>query len=322
MYPLRFRPIFRQYLWGGRRLNTVLGKSLGEGDDFAESWELVDHGEDQSVVEFGDLAGMTLHELVTSHGEALFGRHHPQKQFPLLFKFLDAQKQLSVQVHPDDARGAMLDPPDLGKTEAWVILDAEPDSVIYAGLKRGFDRDALAREVDRQTTELCLHQIHPKPCDCIFLPAGAVHAIGAGLVVAEIQQASDTTYRVYDWNRVGKDGKQRELHIEQALEAIDYERGPIHPQVPTATEDPQCEELVSCEKFVLRRWQVNEPVTLGAGNQASILAVLCGSVDVEGDPADQPLGKGNTMLIPATTGAVTLTPSGNESTTLLQMYLP
>lgn len=320
MYPLRFFPVFRQYLWGGRRLGTVLGKSLGEGDDYAESWEIVDHGADQSVVASGELAGQTLGDLVANRGELILGRHFPQSRFPLLFKFLDAQQQLSVQVHPDDSRAALLQPPDLGKTEAWVILAAEPDSIIYAGLKSGFDRTALAREVENRTTELCLHAIHPRPGDCIFLPAGTVHAIGAGLLVAEIQQASDTTYRLYDWNRVGKDGKQRELHIAQALEAIDYGCGPLNPQVPQPTNHADCEQLVSCDKFVMNRWQSSQPLDLTLDNRMQIVAVIDGAMEVADDPLDQPCQLGQTILIPAACSDVRLQPQG--SVTILQIYLP
>ena len=153
-----------------------------------------------------------------------------------MFKFLDAQKTLSVQVHPNDDQAARLDPPDLGKTEAWVVLAAEPGSRIYAGLKRGFDRHALEREVHRGTCELCLHSFEPQPGDCVFIPAGTVHALGAGLVVAEIQQASDTTFRLFDWNRVDRDGKPRPLHIRESLDTINYLRGQVQPQTPAATE--------------------------------------------------------------------------------------
>ncbi len=146
--PLRFRPILRDYLWGGRRL-AELGKSIGSGERTAESWEIVDHGRDQSIVADGPFAGESLHTLVNEQGAALFGRHQPGRQFPLLFKFLDCQQTLSVQVHPNDAQAAKLQPPDLGKTEAWVILAAEPGSKLYAGLKRGIDRQMLAREVAR-----------------------------------------------------------------------------------------------------------------------------------------------------------------------------
>ena len=320
MYPLRFRPLFRRYLWGGRRLQTVLHKDLGPGDDYAESWEIVDRGVDQSQVMYGPLAGMTLHELIETRGPELLGESHLQPSFPLLFKFLDANDRLSVQVHPDDALAARLDPPDLGKTEAWVVMAAEPGSVIYAGLKRGFDREALAREVVRGTTHLCLHTIEPQVGDCIFLPAGVVHAIGAGLVIAEIQQASDTTYRLFDWNRVGKDGQPRPLHIDAALAAIDYQYGPVSVQVPRPTEDPRCELLVACDKFVLRRWQAVDSVTIPTRGRSQLLAMLAGSARLAGDPSELPLSVGQTALIPASCEGVQLQPDTHAH--WLQIDLP
>ena len=319
-YPLRFHPLLKRYLWGGRRLHSELGKPLGEGDDYAESWEVCDRPSDQSVVAAGPLAGRTLGELVAVRGGELLGRHAPQPRFPLLFKFLDAQKTLSVQVHPDDDRAARLSPPDLGKTEAWVILAAQPGSLIYAGLKRGFDRHALERELARGACELCLHRFEPRPGDCVFLPAGVVHAIGAGLLVAEIQQASDTTYRLFDWNRVGADGKPRALHLDEALEAIDYRYGPAHPQRPEPTERPNVSRLVACDKFILDRWQLNEPQTAGGDDRCHLLAVVSGEVRVEGEPGGRPLPAGSTVLLPAALGKITLTPGDNA--VVLDAYLP
>jgi mannose-6-phosphate isomerase len=309
LYPLRFEPVFRRYLWGGRRLQTVLNKPIGDGEDYAESWEVVDHGDDQSVVQAGWLTGHTLSDIVSEHNEALFGRHAGLPQFPLLFKFLDCHRNLSVQVHPDDEAAAKLDPPDLGKTEAWVIMHAEPGSRVYAGLKRGFDRAALQREVNRGTTELCLHSFGPKAGDCIFIPAGTVHALGEGLLVAEIQQASDTTYRLFDWNRVDSEGKARQLHVQAGLEAIDYEAGPVLPQAPEPTDEPEVERLVDCDKFVLDRWRLNVSRSLQTGDCFQLLAVLEGELLVSGDDAQSPLRKGQTMLIPASVSPVTLTPS-------------
>ncbi|HVX61356.1 MAG TPA: type I phosphomannose isomerase catalytic subunit [Pirellulales bacterium] len=321
LYPLRFEPIFKRYLWGGRRLASALGKLIGDGGDYAESWEICDREAERSVVAEGPLAGITLSELMSTHGKALLGRHAPQPRFPLLFKFLDAQKTLSVQVHPDNHRAARLDPPDFGKTEAWVVLDADPGSLIYAGLKRGFDRAALERELARGTCELCLHQFQPQPGDCIFLPAGVVHAIGAGLLIAEIQQASDVTYRLYDWNRVGADGKPRQLHLEQALEAIDYAYGPAHPQQPQATERAHVSRLVDCDEFVLDRWQFDQPQPAGGDERCHFLAVLSGEISVAGDPANRPLGKGATVLIPAALGPVLVAPTTGRAV-VLDAYLP
>ncbi|MEQ8788125.1 MAG: class I mannose-6-phosphate isomerase [Pirellulaceae bacterium] len=319
LYPLRFRPIYRRYLWGGRRLASLLGKPLPAGDDYAESWEVVDHGDDQSIVAAGPLEGAALGELVASHGEELLGRHHPQNRFPLLLKFLDAQRNLSVQVHPNDEQAARLDPPDLGKTEAWVVLHAEPGSMIYAGLKRGFDRHALEREVMRGTVELCLHKFEARVGDCVFIPAGTVHALGEGLVIAEIQQASDTTFRLHDWNRVGPDGQPRPLHIVESLEVIDYERGPVDPQTPEPTGASGVERLVACDKFVLDRYHLAAAANLGGDDRFHLLAVIEGSVAVEGDPCDAPLRRGESLLLPACR-QTTITPEGDA--VVLEMHLP
>jgi mannose-6-phosphate isomerase len=315
--PLRFEPIYRQYVWGGRRLATHLDKQIPDGD-VAESWEVVDHGHDQSRVSEGPFAGATLGQLCESEPTTLFGSHPPPGSFPLLFKFLDAHRNLSVQVHPNDQQAARLDPPDLGKTEAWVILHAEPGAQVFAGLKRGFDRAAFEREVHRGTAELCLHRFAPRVGDCIFIPAGCVHALGAGLLVAEIQQASDTTYRLYDWNRVGTDGRPRALHVQEGLEVIDDTLGPMGPRTSAATERPFVERLVSCEKFVLDRWRFEEPAEMGGDDRFHLVAVLAGTLNVAG--LEQPLTRGRTFLLPTSGGVTCLEPK--DPTLLLDIYLP
>ncbi|MCI0360161.1 MAG: class I mannose-6-phosphate isomerase [Planctomycetaceae bacterium] len=320
LYPLQFRPLLKRYLWGGRRLGTVLGKPIGDGSDYAESWEVVDHGADQSIVANGPLAGMALADVVALHGAELFGRHAPQSRFPLLFKYLDCQQNLSVQVHPDDAAAARLDPPDLGKTEAWVILDARPGSRVYAGLRSGVDRARLAREVDRGGVEACLHAFEPQVGDCIFIPAGTVHALGAGLLVAEIQQASDTTYRLFDWNRVGPDGKPRTLHIEQALAAIDYSAGAVAPCRPKPASQPQVERLVECDKFVLDRWRIDGPQRVETDNRFHILSVLAGELTASDQVSTFSLASGQTLLVPASCRDLTVVPQ--ERSEFLDIYLP
>jgi mannose-6-phosphate isomerase len=317
---LRFNPILREYLWGGRRLGTDLGKPIGDGQHYAESWEVVDHGADQSTVADGPLAGKTLHELVTQAGPSLFGRHYPRDQFPLLLKFLDCHQTLSVQVHPNDEQAAKLNPPDLGKTEAWVVLAADPGSKIYAGLKPGVDRQSLERELMRGNCEACLHQFEPRVGDCVLIEAGTVHALGAGLLIAEIQQASDTTFRLFDWNRVDRDGKPRQLHIEQSLDVIDYGRGPVNPVTPTATSDPDIERLVQCDKFVLDRWRFNKLHMLPDDNQFHIFAVAEGGVSINANSENCNLRRGGTLLIPATTRGVRISPQ--VQAVLLDMYLP
>lgn len=321
LYPFRFEPVLKRYLWGGRRLESVLGKRLPPGEDYAESWEIADHAAGQSVVAAGALKGATLQELVAHHGPRLLGKHAPQVRFPLLFKLLDAQKVLSVQVHPTDAAAALLTPPDLGKTEAWVVLHAEPGSRVYAGLKPGCDRAALETAVANGTSDACLHSFEPQAGDCLFIPAGVVHALGAGLVIAEIQQASDTTFRLFDWNRVGADGLPRPLHIEQSLQATDFAIGPVNPQRPQVTKHPsgQREVLVTCDKFVLERWQLSGPQQLGGDGRCYLICVIDGHISVAGDPHEQPLQRGQTMLLPASYPAL-LTPQ--PAATLLVAWLP
>ncbi len=319
LYPLRFAPIFRRYLWGGRRLGTVLNKPIGD-ETCAESWEIVDHGADQSIVTNGPLAGKTLHELVHERRYELLGANQHLAQFPLLLKLIDADKMLSIQVHPDDARAAKLSPPDLGKSEAWVVLSAEPGSVIYAGLKRGFDRAALEREVHRGTCELCLHKFEPQVGDCIFLPAGVVHALGAGIVIAEIQQSSDTTYRLFDWNRTGPDGKPRTLHVEQALEAIDYQLGPVLPQTPIPANRPETERLVTCDKFILDRHRSSGPRMLGGDGKCHIIVVVEGDLLLDDEHTSAPLDRGDVVILPASLPPILSTPS--QSAVMLDAYLP
>jgi mannose-6-phosphate isomerase len=317
---LRFHPITRDYLWGGRRLATELGKPIGDLGRAAESWEIVDHGADQSIVTDGPLAGQSLHQLVTQHGAAVFGRHAPFTQFPLLFKFLDCQQTLSVQVHPNDDQAARLDPPDLGKTEAWVILAAEPGSKVYAGLKSGMDRRTLEREVADGTCDNCLHSFEPRVGDCIFIEAGTVHALGAGLLVAEIQQASDTTYRLFDWNRIDRGGKPRALHVQQALDTIDFSRGPVTAAVPTRTGTPGVERLVHCDKFILDRRVVDSKQVLQIDDRFHILAVITGDLTIRTAAENLALKRGDTLLIPAEFPTVEL--AGQGRATVLDMYLP
>ncbi len=317
LYPLRFTPIFRRYLWGGRRLQSVLGKPIGAGDDYAESWEIVDHGADQSIVAFGKLAGASLGELRRTRCRELLGEENADR-FPLLFKFLDARRKLSVQVHPNDVQAAKLVPPDFGKTEAWVVLAAEAGACVYAGLAVGTTQSAFAAALQAGRGEQFLHRVEVQVGDCFFIPAGACHAIGAGLLMAEIQQSSDTTYRLFDWNRLGPDGQPRELHIEQGLDAIDFSRGPIAPQTPAPTPRPHVARLVDCHKFTLDRWTFTGAAPLGGDARFHLLAVLSGEVIVENDPAPQPLRTGDSLLLPASSPMTKLT--ALQPTVLLDIF--
>jgi mannose-6-phosphate isomerase len=308
LYPLRFHPLYKRYMWGGRKFETSLGRALGPGENYAESWEICDHATDQSVVCYGPLAGVTLAELVARHGQELLGRNHPQPRFPLIAKFLDARQTLSMQVHPNDAQAARLNPPDSGKTEAWFILEAEAEGLIYAGLKPGVDRPTLESAVREGRCEDCLHSFRPQVGDCVFLPAGTVHSMGAGLLAAEIQQSSDTTFRLFDWNRPGPDGKPRPLHIEQGLQVVNYEMGPVNPQQAQATDRAGASRLVTCDKFVLDRLAFDAPRDIGGDDRCHILIILEGSLLVDGDPALTPMYRGSTALLPACLDRVGLIP--------------
>jgi mannose-6-phosphate isomerase len=316
---LRFNPILREALWGGRRL-AELGKPLGSGERYSESWEIVDHGADQSVVVGGPLAGATLHDLVTSHGRSLLGRDYGLAQFPLLLKFLDCQQTLSVQVHPNDAQALRLNPPDSGKTEAWVVLAAERGSKIYAGLKSGVDRTELERAVRDGECNKCLHVFEPKVGDCVFIEAGTVHALGAGLLIAEIQQASDTTFRLFDWSRVEPDGQPRTLHVQESLDTIDYERGPVSPIMPQCADQPHVERLVACDKFVLDRRQIAAPQHLNLDDRFHIVTSVAGEVNVSAGAEKAQLRRGDSLLLPACLRTVQFVSQGRA--VLLDMYLP
>jgi mannose-6-phosphate isomerase len=320
LYPLHFRPVLKRYLWGGRGLGEVLGKPIGEGSDYAESWEIADHPQGQSLVANGPLAGTSLSELVLTRGRELFGKHEVPSRFPLIFKLLDCHQDLSVQVHPNDLAAANLDPPDLGKTEAWVILSAAPGGRVYAGLKKGCDFAGFSRALREGRVAEQMHSFEPRPGDCIFIPAGTIHALGAGLMVAEIQQASDTTYRLYDWGRVGADGKPRALHIEQGLAAIDFSAVEVSPQKVRDGNDPGCECLVACDRFVLLRWQIDREIKIGGDDRFHILCVVEGAVRLVSDAGQLEMPQGQTVLLPASVSAVLLQPT--NSATVLEMTLP
>lgn len=318
--PLRFAPIFRRFLWGGRRLQTLLNKPIGDESDYAESWEIVDHGADQSVVADGPLQGSTLAEVIAGHAAPLLGRHAGLSRFPLLFKFLDAHKTLSVQVHPNDAQAATLQPPDLGKTEAWVVLHADPGSVMYAGLRPEVTPASFRDALRNGCGDTCLHRIEPREGDCIFIPAGTVHALGEGLVVAEIQQASNVTFRLYDWNRTGSDGRPRQLHVEQGLAVTDFRLGPIEPQRPQTTGEVGRTCLVSCDKFVMHRCEFSGVISLGGDRRFHLIAMVRGSAQLDRDPSGRPLSTGETLLLPSDGGPWKLETAGQA--VALDIFLP
>jgi mannose-6-phosphate isomerase len=329
-HPLRFEPILKELIWGGRRLGSLLGKPLGTGTRYAESWEIADHRDDVSRVAEGPHRGASLRDLGRHAGATLLGPGvGPRDQFPLLVKFLDAHQVLSVQVHPDDELGRRL-ANDNGKTEAWVILHAEPGSLIYAGLRPGVTHAEFARAMDGGEVEPLLHRFEARPGDCILIPAGTVHAIGAGVVLAEIQQMSDATFRVHDWGRVGADGRPRALHRAEALESTDFAAGPVNPVAsrPRRLPGGTHERLVACPYFVLERFRLGGPEGMSLGDadrrRFTILIALEGRAEVRYGPGPDAatLDFGQTLLLPAALGACTVFPKDGGGAVLLSCTLP
>jgi len=244
---LHFTPIYQTRVWGGRRLETVLKRTLPDGQPYGESWELVDRARAQSIVASGAWAGMSLHELWTVHRADVFGAIYASstaERFPLLIKVLDCADDLSIQVHPPVAVASTLGGEP--KTEMWYVTYADPGAGIYAGLQAGVTRDAFERALADGTVASCVHRMDARTGDSLFVPSGRLHALGRGLLIYEIQQNSDTTYRVFDWNRVGLEGKPRELHVAECLQCIDF--SDVEPSLAHGSG-----VLASCEYFRVTR---------------------------------------------------------------------
>ena len=301
LYPLTFKPIFKERVWGGRKLEQLYGKALPPQTLIGESWEITDRPEGVSVITNGPLAGRDLRWLMEHHATELLGDSKPcGGRFPLLVKILDAQEKLSLQVHPpahkaDELRG---DP----KTEMWYVADATPDADLFVGLRRGATRAEFERRIQDGSVAECFHRIPVKRGDSMFLPSGRVHALGAGNLIFEIQQNSDTTYRVFDWNRVGLDGQPRALHIPQALAAIDF--NDFEPALAPAAWQPvgasEWRRLADCDLFTvdLLRRQTPEPARLN-GNRVIVLAVTEGQLSVQWEETRCELKPGDFCVVPA-----------------------
>lgn len=313
LYPLKFEPIFKSALWGGRHLATYWPQAPADGP-LAEAWVLSDQGDNVSRVTNGPFLGTTLRDLMRDRRQELLGptadRHD---QFPLLLKFIDARDHLSVQVHPDDDLARKLAGQPRGKTEAWVVLHAEPGARIFAGLRSGLSRKEFADSLANGTAEQVLHSFTPQPGDCVFLPAGTVHALGAGLLIFEVQQSSDITYRLCDWGRVDpRTGQPRELHIEAALACTDFAAGPRGPTWPTLDHSGpiQRERLVRCDYFTLYRYHGERSFIHDGSGAGSVLVCLEGHITIRGGEHNEPLCPGDVLLIPAVVGPVECVASG------------
>src|SRR5437016_3983412 len=296
-------------IWGGRRLESEFGKTLPAQKLIGESWEIVDRPEAQSIVRNGPLRGRTLHELWTQHRQEIFGDVPDTARFPLVAKLIDAREKLSLQVHPPSGLARALGGET--KDELWYVLGAVPDAQIYAGLRGGVTREQFEAALENSTVAELVHRISVKGGDAIFMPSGRLHTMGHGILVAEIQQNSDTTYRVFDWNRAGTDGEPRRLHVSEAMQSIDFTD--IEPDLI----QPRGETLVSDSAFVVEKWDLISEREAAPPGKFAILLCLDGEIDCAG----LKFKPGDFFLVPATLQDRNLHPRGAD-TSLLRTMLP
>lgn len=305
VYPIIFEPIFKPRVWGGRGLETMLHKKLPPGEVIGESWEVADLEEDQSVVATGPAKGKTLGELVRVWGADLLGRAELiEGRFPLLIKFLDANEPLSVQVHPDAAMSKKLGGRVRVKHEAWYVIDSRPEAFIYRGLREGVDADMLRQALQEERVESVLNRVPARKGHCYYLPSGTVHALGGGVVVAEVQTPSDVTYRLYDWNRVdAATGRRRELHIEEALACVSYGASPAEePPQHSASVWASVTNLVRCESFVIERVRMADGVEMDIPYAEMVIWIVLdgrGTIAYDGPSGPVTFAAGDTVVIPA-----------------------
>ena len=308
--PLTFAPIFQERIWGGRKLAALFGKKLPVGKSIGESWEIVDRAEEQSVVAPGRLQGKTLHELWAQDRQTIFGNVPDAPRFPLLIKLLDACDKLSLQVHPSEKVAA-----ELGgepKTECWYVAAAEPGAEIFAGFRTPIVRKQFEQALQAGSVADHVQRIPVKSDDAMFLPAGRIHGIGSGCVLVEIQQNSDTTYRVFDWNRVdAATGKPRQLHVDQALESIDFN------DVAPRLIEPKGEVLVRDKLFEVQKWNLASAREAAPSGQFAIVCCLTGGLSC----GDVDLAPGGFFLFPASLQDRQLHPRA-RATTLLRVTIP
>jgi mannose-6-phosphate isomerase len=302
LYPLTFQPAFKERVWGGRELERLYAKKLPSNTVIGESWEISDRPGDASVIAHGPLAGKDLRWLMANHAAEILGDAKPaaEGRFPLLCKILDARDKLSLQVHPPAGKAAELKGEP--KTEMWFIADAATDASLYVGLKHGVTQAEFEKKISDGSVADCFHRIPVKAGDTMFLPSGRVHAIGDGLVIFEIQQNSDTTYRVFDWNRMGLDGKPREMHVAQSLASIDF--NDFEPKLVETkfVVDGQIQKrsLVNDPLFNVEAWKLKSGSTgLLKPKKLQIVAVTTGEVEIKSGSTATNLCAGQFSLIPA-----------------------
>jgi mannose-6-phosphate isomerase len=330
LYPLTFTPALKDYIWGGRNLEDLYGRQLPPTGPIAESWEISGHPNGPAVVDAGALAGQTLPEVLEALGTDLVGTRASwaleRNKFPLLVKLLDAQKRLSVQVHPEDDYALANEEGELGKTEMWYILHAQPGAQLIFGLRPGVTPEAFRQAVTDNELDKWLHHLPVKAGDAVFVPAGTVHAILGGIIAAEIQQNSDTTYRIYDWGRVGADGNPRPLHVDKALEVINFqliEPGAYQPVTVTSENGITRQEITRSDYFVVEEVALS-PGAVYAGRTDGASLEIWGTIEGSsgltwaGEPVSLPAIR--FCLVPARLGDFGV--RSVEAATMLRVYLP
>ena len=316
-YPLQFDPILKEKIWGGEKLKTLLDKPI-TSKITGESWELSTVEGDVSVIVNGELKGQSLTDIINGYpneilGTAVYVRFG--KQFPLLFKYLDAREDLSIQVHPNDEL-AKKRHNSFGKTEMWYVMQADADARIIVGFKEKSNADEYLENLKNKTLLSILDDIKVKSGDVFFLEAGTVHAIGAGLVVAEIQQTSDITYRLYDFDRLDANGNRRELHVDLALEAINYNK--VETKKEYAKNVNQSNEVVDCPYFTTNFLPLDGEVAVSkSGKMFTVYMCVEGTFEIEYDNSKYQYKKGDTVLIPAAMNTFTL----NGKASILEIYI-
>ncbi len=324
LYPIKFISIPKETIWGGNRLHTVLNKEFDSSKKIGESWEISGLEGDISVAKNGFLKGNNLEELIEVYmGELVGDKVYEQfgLEFPLLIKFLDACEDLSIQVHPND-EFALEKHKAYGKTEMWYIIDAEKDSELIMGFNRPINKNIFLDSIQNGTLPQLINREKTHADCCYFIPAGKIHAVGKGILLAEIQQTSDITYRIYDWERKDQDGNERELHTDLAKEALDYTYEKKHKTDFKSTIN-ESSELVKCPYFNTHIVEFNQSMEIDYTNLDSFVIYICldGNCEILGEEGEKPvpLSKGETVLIPASLKSLTLKPK--QKTKLIEVYI-
>jgi len=329
IYPLKFDEIFKEKIWGGRRLESFLGKRLPENKFIGESWELVDRKKNISIVKNGEYKGDKLNKLIKSFKEKLIGKDiklSRGNRFPLLFKYIDASEKLSIQVHPDDEYAYLNERDETGKTEAWYVIWAKPGAQLVCGFKKQMSKRSFKKVIERKKIEDYLNYITVYKGDLIFLPAGTLHTIMGGVILAEIQQNSDATYRIFDWDRVDRYGKSRELHIDKALDIIDFSLVRNYKIQPLSIKIDRnvINYLIVCEKFAVELCEIEDKYQLKCdGSKFYILSFLEGNGEIlYGSKFYRrvEIKKGETILLPATLNKTIIKTDGKLK--FLKFYVP